>query len=231
VTTAVSNCRIKNHWDRRPGRVQNLQIYTKSHNHLPVIFSLKIRNPNKLRFKPSSKTPTLPPPVPQRAVNYSRPENLRRFSVNGAYIFAASHPHFMGKTVWPSFCFRLSGDLECCPQLRYRLQEPGGDEGGILSGGRVCLNRIATVISLLALIGFAGRSPTGITFAIVFLLLSLWISSVTSRIAYGRPSFLGPKRFKVPCMEIVPEWLQWLSFSCFLVTCALLAWSIVARVV
>jgi hypothetical protein len=78
------------------------------------------------------------------------------------------------------------------------------------------LNRIATVLSLLALYLFHGKNVHGTVVAIFFAVFSLWNSNEISRIAYGSRKFRG-----CPDLDSVPQWLQWTSFCLFLFTCLL----------
>src|SRR4051794_8361418 len=94
---------------------------------------------------------------------------------------------------------------------------------------RLHLNRIATVLAVLALYCFHGKSLSGTTISVLTVILTLWSSAELSRFAYGRRGLFGSKQHQFPAMDLVPQWLQWVSFcsfllSCILVICSLACW-------
>jgi hypothetical protein len=69
----------------------------------------------------------------------------------------------------------------------------------------------------------------GTVIAIIIIVATIWSSGEISRIAYGRKRSFGAGAYKVPDLDSVPEWLQWMSFCLFLIACSLLIWSAYTR--
>jgi hypothetical protein len=84
------------------------------------------------------------------------------------------------------------------------------------------LNRIATVISVLTLIEFYGKSLSGTIAAFAVLALSLWSSHRISSIAARE----GADLLCHACVNSVPSWLEWLSFGSFAASCGLGVWAV-----